>query len=208
VQRSFFNLLGAAAGLEAFAVAAVIAAGKASAGAAGHFVDGLGLWPTSVRQALRWVAVGLGTAVTLWVIWQLLSRVPGLTSVPDAKDVRTVAVAQTSTLVRFCYGLFAPAPLEELVYRGPLLVLWLALLAAQRHGSWLSRRWVRWWLMGAATAASAVIFAVGHTPWGSANVAHATALAMTATAVTPWQRSLVPALLAHGLYDACAFAWG
>nr|WP_188273011.1 hypothetical protein [Streptomyces sp. CBMA152] len=42
---------------------------------------------------------------------------------------------------------------------------------------------------------------------GSANVAHAAFLAVSTTAITLWQRSLVPALAAHGLYDAYAFAW-
>ncbi|MEU2856710.1 CPBP family glutamic-type intramembrane protease [Streptomyces syringium] len=117
-----------------------------------------------------------------------------------------MAVAQTSTLIRFCFGLIAPAPLEELLFRGPLLALWLALRAARNHGSWMARRWVRWSLMGAAATASAILFAAGHTLGGSVNVAHAAALAVTTTAVTLWQRSLVPAVAAHGLYDAWAFA--
>lgn len=67
---------------------------------------------------------------------------------------------------------------------------------------------MRWWLTGAAASVSAVLFAAGHTMGGSANVTHAAFLALSTTAVTLWQRSLVPALAAHGLYDAYAFAWG
>ncbi|MEV4506695.1 CPBP family glutamic-type intramembrane protease [Streptomyces klenkii] len=207
--RSFVTFVGAAAGLGTMAVFMTIGTKETSAHAvAGRLADGLGLRPASIRQALRWAAVGLGTAVALWVMAQLMLHLPGLTSVPEAKDPRDVAVAQTSTLIRFCYGLLAPAPLEELLYRGPLLALWLALLAAQRRGNWMGRRWVRWWLTGAATATSATLFAAGHTLGGSFNVAHAAAAAVITTAVTLWQRSLLPAVAAHGLYDACAFAWG
>ncbi|WP_162597083.1 CPBP family intramembrane glutamic endopeptidase [Streptomyces sp. NEAU-S7GS2] len=176
--------------------------------AAGRFADGLGLWPASRRQALWWAVVGLAAAVALWAMAELLPYLPSLTSVPAAEDPRDIAVAQTSTLIRFGYGLIAPAPLEELAFRGPLLALWLALLAAQRRGSWMARWWVRWGLMGSAATASATYFAAGHTLGGSANVAHAAACAVITTAVTLWQRSLVPAVVGHGLYDACSFAWG
>ncbi|MCZ1011888.1 CPBP family glutamic-type intramembrane protease [Streptomyces lydicus] len=202
----FFTLVGAGAVLGAMAVAVCVGNTSVRA-AAGRFADGLGLWPASMRQALRWAAVGLAAAAALWAMADLVSYLPGLTSVPAAEDPRDVAVAQTSTLIRFGYGLIAPAPLEELLFRGPLLALWLALLAAQRRGSWMARRWVRWWLTGAATTASAILFAAGHTLGGSVNVAHAAACAVTTTAVTLWQRSLAPAVAAHGLYDACAFAW-
>ncbi|WP_433860310.1 CPBP family glutamic-type intramembrane protease [Streptomyces kronopolitis] len=204
---TFVTWVGVSTGFSAMAVAVCVGSTSVRA-AAGRFADGLGLWPTSRRQAVRWAAVGLATAVALWAVAQLLPYLPSLTSVPSAEDPRDIAVAQTSTLIRFGYGLIAPAPLEELGFRGPLLALWLALLAAQRRGSWMARRWVRWWLMGAATTASTIYFAAGHTLGGSANVAHAAACAVITTAVTLWQRSLVPALAGHGLYDACAFAWG
>lgn len=204
--RSFFVFTGAAAGLWAMAV--MIGWGSTSArAAAGRLVDGLGLRPASMRQALRWGAVGLGAAVALWAMEQLVLQIPSLTYVAPAEDPRQVAVAATSTLTRFCYGLIAPAPLEELLFRGPLLALWLALLAAQRGGSWMANRWVRWSLMGVATTTSAIIFAAAHTLGGSANVTHAAFCAAITTAVALWQRSLVPALTAHALYDACVFAW-
>ncbi|MEU5437249.1 CPBP family intramembrane glutamic endopeptidase [Streptomyces sp. NPDC020719] len=176
--------------------------------ATGRFAHSLGLRPTSPRQALHWAATALATAVVLWVASQLVMRLPHLTSLPASEDARTVAVAQTSVLIRLGYGLLAPAPLEELLYRGPLLALWLALGAARQRGGWMGRRWVRGWLTGAATGVSAVLFAAGHTMYGSANAAHAAFVALATTAVTLWQRSLIPALAAHGLYDAYAFTWG
>ncbi|MFI9311315.1 CPBP family intramembrane glutamic endopeptidase [Streptomyces triculaminicus] len=145
--------------------------------------------------------------MALWAGSELVDHIPGLAGVPDAKDPRSIAVADTSTLVRFCYGLIAPAPLEELFYRAPLLVLGLSLLAAQHRGNWMARRWLRWLLMGAATTISTVQFAAGHHLGGSANVAHAALASVILTAAALRQRSLVPALLGHGLYDAYAFAW-
>ncbi|MCX4682242.1 CPBP family intramembrane metalloprotease [Streptomyces sp. NBC_01433] len=208
--RSFLTSIGAAAGLVATAVFASFGAGTISVRVAGgRLVDGMGLRaPVSMRQTLRWAAVGAAAAVALWAMAKLLALFPGLTSVPAGEDPRLIAVAQTSTPIRFMYGLIAPAPLEELAFRGPLLALLLALLAAQHRGSWTGRRWVRWSLMGTAIAASAVVFAAGHTIGGSVNVAHAVANAVITTAVTLWQRSLFPAMAAHGLYDAWAFAWG
>ncbi|MFL4910626.1 type II CAAX prenyl endopeptidase Rce1 family protein [Streptomyces sp. MMS24-I2-30] len=208
--HGFFTAVGTASGLAVLALFTTLGARTISArAAAGRLVDGMGLRPpVSVRQALRWATVGLVAAAVLWAMAELVLHVPGLTSVPAAEDPRHAAVAQTSTSIRFCYGLIAPAPLEELVFRGPVLALWLALLAAQQRGSWIARRWVRWWLMGTAIAASVTLFAADHTLGGSANVAHAAANAVITIAVTLWQRSLFPALAAHGLYDACAFAWG
>ncbi|MFD3873680.1 type II CAAX prenyl endopeptidase Rce1 family protein [Streptomyces sp. NPDC058623] len=72
----------------------------------------------------------------------------------------------------------------------------------------MARGWVRWSLVGAASTASASIFAAGHTMGGSVNVAHAAALAVITTAMALWQRSLVPAVAAHAFYGACVFAWG
>lgn len=208
--RSFFTFVGAASGVAAMAVLMTVGARALSArAAAGRLAESMGLRPpVSMRQALRWAAVGCAAAVALWATADLVFCFPGLTSVPAAEDPRQVAVAQTSASIRFCYGLVAPAPLEELLFRGPLLALWLALLTAQRRGSWMARRWVRWWLMGTAIAASAILFAAWHTMGGSANVAHAAVTAVIITAVTLWQRSLFPALAAHGLYDACVFVWG
>lgn len=136
--RGFCAFLGAAAGFAALAVWAGwgIISGRA---AAARFAHGLGLRPASRRQALRWAAAGLATAVVLWAAAQLVMRLPSLTSVPSDEDARILAVAQTSVLVRSGYGLLAPAPLEELLYRGPLLALWLALGAARQHGSWMGR---------------------------------------------------------------------
>ncbi|PKV82672.1 CAAX prenyl protease-like protein [Streptomyces sp. TLI_146] len=206
--RSFFDALSVAAAAGVVAVAIGVVWKTSVRAAAGRFVNRLGLWPASMRQALRWAAVSLGLAAVLWATSQLVLELPGLTSVPATEDPRTVAVAQTSTTTRFGFGLIAPAPLEELFYRAPILALWLALLAEQRRGSRLGRWWVRWLLVGAAAAGSAIVFAARHSGGGSANVAHAAVLAVTATAASLWQRSLVPALAAHGLYDAWAFAWG
>ncbi|MGW7099623.1 hypothetical protein [Streptomyces sp. NPDC054838] len=59
--RSFFAFTGAATGLWTMAV--II--GWRSTSVRAGLVDGLGLRPTSMRQALRWAAVGLGAAVVL-----------------------------------------------------------------------------------------------------------------------------------------------
>lgn len=204
--RGFFVFTGGAACFAAVAV--LICAGNTPIRSTlGRFVDGLGLRPASRRQALRWAAVGLATAVALWAVSQLVDHIPGLAGVPDAEDPRSIAVADTSTSVRFCYGLIAPAPLEELFYRAPLLALWLALLAAQHRGNWMARRWLRWSLMAAAITTSTVWFAAGHHLGGSVNVAHAAFASVILTTASLRQRSLVPALLGHGLYDAYAFAW-
>lgn len=141
--RSFFTFVGAASGLAAAAALMTIGTGSVSArAAAGRLADGMGLRPpVSMHQTLRWAAVGAATAVALWATAELVLRLPGLTSVPAAEDPRQVAVGQTSTSIRFCYGLIAPAPLEELLFRGPLLALWLTLLAAQRSAAasgWLA----------------------------------------------------------------------
>jgi hypothetical protein len=205
--RDFLLFVGQTACFAAMAV--LICVGNIPVRAAvGRFAHGLGLRPASRRQALRWAAVGLATAAALWAVSQLIDRAPGLTWVPDAKDPRSIAVAHTSTLARLCYGLIAPAPLEELFYRAPLLALWLVLLAAQRRSNWAARPWLRWSLTGAATTVSTVRFAAGHTLGGSANVVHAAVAGVILTAVALWQRSLVPALIGHGLYDAGVFAWG
>ncbi|QKZ18831.1 hypothetical protein [Streptomyces chartreusis] len=87
---------------------------------------------------------------------------PGLTSVRAAEDPHHVALAQKPNPMRFCYGLIAPAPLEEIPFRVPLLALWLALLASQSCGGWASRPWIRWSLMAPAIAASLIVFASLH----------------------------------------------
>ncbi|MEF2529426.1 MULTISPECIES: CPBP family intramembrane glutamic endopeptidase [Streptomyces] len=205
-RRRFLLAVGVAAGCCAAAV--FIAQDKASVRAAARrLVDTLGLWPASMRQVRRWAAVALGAAVLLWATAQLMLIVPGLTSVPDTEDPRHIAVAATSTLLRFCYGLIAAAPLEEVLFRGPLLALWLALLAAERHGSWLGHRWVRRPVIVTASTVSMIYFAADHTMGGSANIAHAAVCAAITTVVALWQRSLIPAIAAHALYDACVFAW-
>ncbi|MFI5867277.1 type II CAAX prenyl endopeptidase Rce1 family protein [Streptomyces sp. NPDC051546] len=208
--RAFLSSVGMAALLAAVAVFTAVNAGFLPAGAtAGRFLAGVGLRPpVSIREALRWAAVGATGAVALWLVWELVALLPALHSVPAAEDPRTVAVAQTSAGVRFCYGLVAPAPLEELQYRAPVLALWLVLLTAKGCGGRLGSRWVRWSLTGVVSAASVVLFAAGHTMGGSANVAHAAANAVITTAVTLWQRSLYPALAAHALYDAYAYTVG
>lgn len=205
-SRGFLLALSVAAGCCAAAV--FIAQGNTSVRAAGRrLVDVLGLRPATMRQVRRWTAVALGAAVLLWVVGRLVLIVPGLTSVSGAEDPRTIAVAGTSTLLRFSYGLIAPAPLEELLFRGPLLVLWVALLAAERHGIWMGRRWVRWPVVVAAGTASVICFSADHAMGGSANIAHAAACAAITTVVALWQRSLIPAIAAHAVYDACVFAW-
>ncbi|WP_369384175.1 CPBP family glutamic-type intramembrane protease [Streptomyces sp. cg36] len=204
--RGFAVFLGGAAGFTALALWAGWGIIPVRA-AVRRFTDGLGLCPASRRQALRWAAAGLATAVLVGAAGQAVTCVPSLTSVPAGQDARILAVAQTSFPVRLGYGLLAPAPLEKLFYRAPLLALWLALASARERGAWAGRRWVRRPLTGAATCLSAVLFAAGHAMGGSANVAHAAFFALAATAVTLWQRSLIPALAAHGLYDAYAYAW-
>ncbi|MEU5053732.1 CPBP family intramembrane glutamic endopeptidase [Streptomyces sp. NPDC021096] len=204
--RDFFVFTGGAACFTAVAV--LICVGHIPVrSVVGRFVDGLGLRPASRRQAVQWAVAGLATAAALWAGAELVDLLPGLISVPDAEDPRSIAVADTSTLVRFCYGLIAPAPLEELFYRAPLLALWLALLTAQHRGNWTAHRWLRWSLMAAAITISTVWFAAGHHLGGSVNVAHAALAGVILTAAALRQRSLVPALLGHGLYDAYAFAW-
>ncbi|MEU9663764.1 CPBP family intramembrane glutamic endopeptidase [Streptomyces chartreusis] len=207
--EGFFTFVGSASGLAVMAVLLATGAGSISARAAvRRLVDGVGLRPAgTVQQGLRWVTVGLAAAVVLAAVAELVVSLPGLTSVRAAEDPRYVALAQTPNLIRFRFGLIAPAPLEELLFRGPLLALWLALLASQSRGGWASRRWVRWSLMAPVIAASVLVFASLHTMGGSANVAHAAANGLITTAVTLWQRSLFPALTAHGLYDAYAFTW-
>ncbi|MGH3802784.1 MAG: CPBP family glutamic-type intramembrane protease [Pseudonocardiaceae bacterium] len=208
-RRGFVYFVGVACGFVVIALCMAISTRNTSMRTAvSRLVDSLGLRPVSIRQALRWGAIGLASAVAMWATAQLLVQLPGLTSVSSSEDPRTVAVAQTSTLVRFSYGLLAPAPLEELFFRAPLLVLWLALLKARRRGTWWGRPQVRWCLAGIAIATSTVLFASLHALGGSANVAHAAIAAVAFTAITLWQRSLLPALAAHALYDAYAFAWG
>ncbi|MEV8529824.1 hypothetical protein AB0451_37970 [Streptomyces sp. NPDC052000] len=130
--QSFRSDVGGATALVAVALLVAFGVRDTSVRAAfGRFVNALGLWPSSARQALRWLTVGLVMAVALLGAAQIIDHLPGLTSVPAAADARDLAVAQTSRPARFLYGLIAPAPVEELLYRGPVLALGLALLAAQ-----------------------------------------------------------------------------
>ncbi|MET9162060.1 CPBP family intramembrane glutamic endopeptidase [Streptomyces parvulus] len=205
---SFLACVASAATLAVLAIVLMVTAGSASPRAlAGRVVAGAGLrLPASRREMGRWAAVGLVAALALWAAAELVVNVPGLTAVPPGEDPRHIALAQMSTTGRVCYGLIAPAPLEELLFRGPLLALWLALIAARRRDRWVARRRVQWWLMTTAVGISLAVFAAGHTVGGTVNVVHAAVNAAIATGITLWQRSLFPAMAAHGLYDAWAFA--
>ena len=159
----------------------------------------LGLTTLTRRRLALQVGAGLAAAVAAFLAAGLLAEVIDW-SVPT-EDPRDVIAARASTAAAALNGFIAAAPAEEMAYRGPLLFA-VAALDRFRPG------WPRicrlativTWLL------TSVLFGLLHSNYGAYNVAAATVNGLIWGMVAIRARSIIPALIGHGTYNAIIFA--
>ncbi|WP_228807835.1 CPBP family intramembrane glutamic endopeptidase [Nocardia otitidiscaviarum] len=200
-----FGYLGAAlVGISAFLVrprSTVQAEARTVVGLLGFRRPEPGRW--SRRPLLVWclvipallAAADLGLALGLGAVWH-----------PDSDAAQAAARAERAELFTR-NGTFGAAVLmpflvaavpEEIRYRALVLL-------TQRVASALAvPRLVRWLVVAAAGSASVVLFALAHAPFGPMNVVTSAIGGAIYTGLALYTRSLWPAIMCHGLYDAAA----
>jgi membrane protease YdiL (CAAX protease family) len=140
----------------------------------------------------RWLLLGVLAGCVAWAaVTALLPVLPA----PPAADLRTDALAAAGPFTRSVWAaIISPLP-EEVLYRGPLL-----LLATATH-RW-SRQGLRLAILAVATVASTAVFGLSHLGWSVANMVATVILGGICAAITLRSRSLWPAVITHAVYNA------
>lgn len=144
------------------------------------------------RPRARWLILGVLGGVLTWVV--VIALLP-LLPTPEA-DLRTEALAGADPFVRSLWAaVISPLP-EEVLYRGPLVVL-AALV--RTHAT---RPATRTAILISGAVVSTVIFGFAHLGWSVANFVATLILGAVCSALTLGSRSLWPAVVAHAVYNA------
>lgn len=190
-----------------FASACVMAlaftrAPRAAAGlvrrAAGFEFVALGVRREGVRAVLVLVVAGAGGAIVTWGTGGLLAS--SFTWHVPPSDPRDLTGAPVWSALLF--GLLAAPVPEEVLFRGPLLILAAAL--DRYRGTVLSKTTVTV-LQLLGLVVSAGLFGWWHLNYSVFNAVAIAVAALVWGGLALWGRSLLPALVAHGLYDAAVF---
>lgn len=166
---------------------------------AGFELDAWGVRGQGVGSWLSLVAAGLGGALVVWGLGgQLASAFNWDVPRTDPRDV-TGAPGWSAVL----FGLVGAPLVEEVLYRGPLLIL-VAGVAQLRRQAVLSNRSARV-LQLAGLLVAAGLFGWVHLQYSLFNAVVAVVGGLVWGRLALWGRSLLPALVGHGLYDAAVF---
>lgn len=147
------------------------------------------------------VAGGIAAVLLAVLLAGLLTRLGTWSTPIPGADPRDVIAAQAGTAAAAIHGFIAAAPSEELAYRGPLLFVAAALQPLRTQRPRLCR-------IATVTVllATSYLFGTLHAQYGTLNTATATANGLIWGVLALRARSIVPAIVGHGLYNAAAFA--
>ncbi|WP_139244595.1 CPBP family intramembrane glutamic endopeptidase [Arthrobacter woluwensis] len=169
-------------------------------------VRALGWRSYTLRDLGQMVLPVAGLVVVMLLVNHWLAHLPlGPGWVPADEDPRIVVTDNATVPVKFLYNLLHAPVLEEVMSRGPILFVAYLLGTDFAHRS--VRPWVRHVVLWAVIAVSVVTFAGLHAFANGSNVASAGFGAVGLTWLALRYRSLLPAILMHGFYNAfVAFA--
>lgn len=117
---------------------------------------------------------------------------------PIPVDPRYVQTSAASGGMRFLHGVLGAAPVEEVAFRGTLLLVVAGCAAV------LPSRLARAAAI-AALVASSVLFGLAHLSFGWSNVATATAGGLIFGGIALRTRSIIPPMIAHALYNGTVY---
>lgn len=159
----------------------------------------VGLTSLTVRRVVFQIAAGIVGGLAALLAAGIITRAGTFTQASE--DPRTQLTAHAMLATAAMYGFIAAPPSEEWAFRAPLL--FAAAASARLRSRWACLRLP---VVVTALLTASVTFGLIHAGFGALNVVTAAVSGLIWGWLALRARSIVPALVGHGLYNAVIFA--
>lgn len=157
----------------------------------------LGVRRYSARELGRFALIASAWAVVMQLLIRVLVLLPfGPGWAPSPTDPRTIAINDASLPVQILHDLINAPIVEEIGYRGPIM------LAAFLLATAVTKRGLKTTLLVVVAVVGILVFASHHALGSGSNVAIAGAAGAVLTWLALRYQTLLPGIMLHALYNA------